>query len=389
MTAHDPLQFASSFSAKLATRSRHVCAFLGAGVARACGLPDIAGLEKLVLGKLSEDQKAAFTKQLAGRNIEQALSRLRRIAALLSSTEKIDEMTAAQATELDKAVCQAIVSALDIAGKDLVPMNRFAAWVARTDYRLPVELFTVNYDLLLETALEELRVPYFDGFIGSLRARFHTELVEGIPGQDEQWVPSSFARLWKLHGSVNWSWEGKQHVVRLGAPVGAQHVAAIYPSDSKYEESRRVPFVVLQDRFRRALHQPETLVIISGYSFNDDHLNELIFDAATRRERSEFVVFCFAEIPKALAERAATTPNLQVVGEKEAILGGVRAPWKATDDVPEKLWKDGKFLLGDFRHLAGYLAMSAVKEPEHDPFMRKLLEIEGAKNVTATSTKNG
>lgn len=143
--------------------------------------------------------------------------------------------------------------------------------------------------------------------------------------------------------------------MRLGQPVAEGLAAAIYPSDTKYEESRRVPFVVLQDelqdRLRRALHQPETLVLMSGYRFGDDHLNELIFDAAARHERSEFVAFSYAEIPDVLAERAAIAPNIQVVTGDEAILGGVRASWKEPEDPPPDLWVDGQLGLRDFRHL--------------------------------------
>ena len=203
----------------------------------------------------------------------------------------------------------------------------------------------MNYDLLLETALERLGVPYFDGFVGTLQARFHTELVEGTPGSDGQWLPAFFVRLWKLHGSVNWAWEDDKQIVRLGHPIAGGDAAAIYPSDTKYEESRRVPFVVLQDRLRRALHLPETLTIIAGYSFGDAHLNELIFDAATRRERSEFVAFCYSEIPEPLAKRAATTPNLQAVTGHEAIIGGVRGEWSPPEEMPANLWADGQLSL--------------------------------------------
>ena len=55
MSDHDPLSFVSSLSAKLATRSRHVCVFLGAGTGKACGLPDIKGLQQHVLNGLEED----------------------------------------------------------------------------------------------------------------------------------------------------------------------------------------------------------------------------------------------------------------------------------------------------------------------------------------------
>jgi hypothetical protein len=341
MSEHEPLRFLTELSAKLATRSRHICVFLGAGTSSACGLPDVVGLKGKVLGHLDNDNKAAFERQLAGRNLEEALSRLRRISALLGDTDELDGLSKAAAVNLDKLVCEAIVKSLSIDN---------------------AELFTPNYDLLLETALEKLAVPYFDGFVGNLHARFHTELVEAAREADGECVPSFFVRLWKLHGSVNWQRLDNGEIVRLGQPVSDGGAAAIYPSDTKYEESRRVPFVVLHDRLRRALQQPETLVIIAGYSFSDSHLNELFFDAATRRERSEFIAFCYADIPQVLGERAKTTPNLQVVAGAEAILGGVRAAWKAPEDPPPFLWKDGEVALGDFRNLAGHLARSATRD---------------------------
>src|SRR5882724_11576317 len=98
MPKHKPLDFATSLSAKLATRSRHVCAFLGAGVACACGLPDVVRLQTQVLDALTGDDRSAFEEQLKGRNLEQALSRLRRIAALLTAGQTLDGLTAAQST---------------------------------------------------------------------------------------------------------------------------------------------------------------------------------------------------------------------------------------------------------------------------------------------------
>jgi hypothetical protein len=347
-------------SAKLAARSRHVFTFFGAGTSKACGLPDVAQLQAKVLEDLNAGEKALFATQLNGRNLEQALSRLRRIAALLTGTTALEGLTAATAVTLDKNVCQAIVKELDLASADLKPVKDFAAWAARTNYHAPLEVFTVNYDLLLETALEEFHVPYFDGFIGTLRSRFRTDLVEPLPGSD--CMPSFFTRLWKLHGSLNWEWDDGHKIYRCGNAV--KESAAIYPSDTKYDESRRMPFVVLQDRFRRALHHPETLVLISGYAFGDDHLNEIIFDAATRRERSEIIVFCYGAIPAALAERATITPNIQVAQATEAIVGGIRAPWVAVEDAPASIWAGDKFLLGDFKCLAAYLAKSVTKDDQ-------------------------
>ena len=160
------MKFVTGLSARLATRSRHVCAFLGAGAARACGLPDVAQLQQRVVSALEGDDKKNFSSQLEGRNLEEALSRLRRITTLLSDGKTFEDLDTTRAAALDKTVCRAIIKELEIKeNTDLLPVNNFAAWVARASYRLPVELFTVNYDLLLETALEARRVPYFDGFV--------------------------------------------------------------------------------------------------------------------------------------------------------------------------------------------------------------------------------
>lgn len=378
MPTHDPVKFVTGLSAKLAARTRHVCALLGAGTSRACGLPDVAMLQNSVLADLDTTNRMAFETQLKNRNLEQALSRLRRIAGLISGDQMVDDLTATKAAELDAAVCASIVRQLSINGAEMEAAYRFAAWAARGDYRLPIEIFNVNYDLVNETAFERLRVPYFDGFVGALSARFHTDLVEARPGIDGEALPSFFVRLWKLHGSVNWQWEGSE-IVRLGQAVASGKPAAIYPSEMKYEESRRMPFVVLHDRFRRALNEPETLTLISGYSFGDDHLNELIFDAARRRERSEFIAFCLSTIPEQLAQRALSTPNLQVVGESEGVLGGIRAEWKAPEEPPPDVWEDGKFVLGDFKHLSSYLARTGATDSIEEQLQAALKALMGAR----------
>jgi len=196
-------------------------------------------------------------------------------------------------------------------------------------------------------------------------------------------LPSFLVRLWKLHGSVHWSWDSdhRTEVVRLGGPVLDGQPAAIYPSDAKYDESRRVPFVVLQDRLRRALNHPETLMLISGYSFGDDHLNEMLFDAARRRPRSELIAFCYDSIPDSLAERALVTPNLQALSPSEAILGGVRADWKAPDDAPPPdLWAGDRFALGDFCNFSSFLARSSPPGGELEARLGELLA-KAAANV--------
>jgi hypothetical protein len=374
---HDPAKFADSLGSKLSARSRHVCVFLGAGASKACGLPDVATLQELVVAGLNAGQQTAFDKQRKGRTFEEALSRVRRIETLLrDASGKVDGLNAGAAAALDRDVCRLIVKHLQEAKVELEPMLRFVAWAAQAEYDQPLELFTVNYDLLLETALEEFGIPYFDGFVGTLRARFRTDLVEASPQDAGDWLPAFLVRLWKLHGSVNWEWEAgeRAEVVRLGASVPSGSPAAIYPSDMKYEESQRVPFVVLQDRFRRALQTPETLVLVTGYSWGDGHLNEMLFDAAKRRPRTELVSFSFGPLPEPLATRAEALPNIQVVGTNEAVLAGVRGGWAAPASELPNIWADGQCLLGDFRHLSRLLARSSPQHGDVDQRLTELLD---------------
>ncbi len=368
---HDPLDFAEELGRKLAARSRHVCTLFGAGVSRACGLPDVSGLQKAVAAKLSKADREAFGALLEDRSLEEGLSHLRRVAALLGDGQELAGLDKKGAEELDAKICAAIVSSLDHKDEKIAPMQKLAAWAVGSSYHRALELFSVNYDLVLETALEQRKALWFDGFVGAIKAPFRIDLVEGFSADAS--LPAEFIRLWKLHGSLNWAWEGDPgSIIRLGRPAGGSETAAIYPADTKYEESRRVPFVVLMDRFRRALNEPETLLLASGYSFNDPHIDELIFEAAIRHPRSEYVVFCHSAIPEQLARTAETTPSLSVLTKTEAILGTQRGKWQSEkdDEGAEKsapgVWEGGEFVLSGFEGLASFLARSSRTAADDD-----------------------
>lgn len=357
-TTHDPQRIVTELKAKLSARSRHVCLFLGAGASRCAGLPDLKGLESKVLDGLAAPQKAQLAKLLTGRNIETALNRLRRIRSLVGAGETFDGFDGPAAAMLDQGICQQIVAAVSSPSGDIEPFRRLASWMSKSDYHLPIEVFTVNYDTLVETGLEYVGAPYFDGFVGTISAPFRADFVEDLSPSSSTRLPPSFVRLWKLHGSVNWILDSAGRIVRAAAPSSATPVA-IFPSEEKYDDSRRVPFVVLMDRFRRSLAEPETIVLVSGYSFADEHLNEIIFNAAHRHPRSEIVAFCFDDAPKCLRTEALRTKNLTVMAKKEAVVGGLALEWSPDVDIPD-ICKNGNFELGDFSKLTSFLAHDRV-----------------------------
>lgn len=353
-----PETVATELASKLSARTRHVSVFLGAGAGRSAGLPDLKGLQAVVLNSLTGTDKERVAELFQKKNLEETLSYLRRLISILEGDQVLGHFTAKAAESLHTAITRAIIPALAHEKANLAPFTHFATWAAGDYYRLPIEIFTINYDLLIETGLEATATPYFDGFVGHIRGRFRPELVDAVNPNSPEAVPPAFVRLWKLHGSINWSEEDvedRKQIVRLGTPAPAETRAAIYPSDEKYDQSRRVPFVVLMDRFRRALEMPESFTLVSGYSFGDQHLNEMLFDAARARPRSETAVFCFDEIPNELADVSKGTRNLSVLGAQEAIIGGQVLTWAHDTEIPG-IWDGSRFLLGDFAALGRFLA---------------------------------
>lgn len=357
---HSPGAEASSFASKLASRSKHVCILVGAGASCAVGLPDVDRLKQQVLVRI-EANKAVANKLLADMSLEEGLTHLRKLQTVLRDDDELRGITGDVARALDADICGAVTQCLTATTPDVTPFNDFGSWISSCRYDRPVEIFTLNYDLLVERGLENAQASYFDGFAGHISGAFRPDLVELMPPLPGA-IPAYFARLWKLHGSVNWRHEtnqdGSRIVERVGGPAPVASAAAIYPSDDKYADSRRVPFVVLMDRFRQSLLDTETVLIVIGYSFGDQHINELIFDAARRSPRSEVIAMC-RSVRTVLRAQSVATRNITVYGAAEAIVGGRHAQWSGDGDI-EHVWHAGKFLLGNFDSFSAFMSQKGA-----------------------------
>ncbi len=155
------------------------------------------------------------------------------------------------------------------------PYHRLCKWIRSIDRKTPIEIFTTNYDLLMEQSLEDLEIEYFDGFVGSRRSFFDLRALE------ENLIPAHWSRLWKIHGSINWYKENtdEQKKVYRSSEIKEDASHLIYPSHLKYEESRKMPYLALIDQLNRFIRKKSSLLIMSGYSFNDGHLNDSIINA--------------------------------------------------------------------------------------------------------------
>lgn len=305
-------------------------------------------------------------------NIEDILSCVRRKLQAIGATDTLSGLTAADLSVLEKTICSTIAAQVNpdpSSFPEKLPHEDFVRWIARMPRAHPVEIFTTNYDVLVETALEAERVPAFDGFVGCNRPFFfHDSLTrpENAPG-------AAWTRLWKVHGSINWRLDtvhGRTRVVRTDPHNEGE---MIMPSHHKYDESRKQPYSALLDRLTRVLERDDALLFVCGYSFSDDHINAIIFDALEAKRRPHVVALQYAdpETDSVLVDRAGRFLNLMVLGPRTAYIGGRAVKWKLEevhdagqieqafrlDPVAEggEATGQGAMLLGDFARFAEFL----------------------------------
>lgn len=161
-----------------------------------------------------------------------------------------------------------------------------------SEQKRPINLFTTNYDTLLEDALALNRIPYWDGFSGGAVAFRSFTYGDDIPLAEYR------ANVVKLHGSIDWFMCDKGYVWRIRDkdtyPKNKTRVL-IYPKATKYVATQQDPFSSQFDLLRRTLNSPQSNVLaICGYSFGDEHINNEI-EFALSKETNKTVLLIFTE----------------------------------------------------------------------------------------------
>jgi len=382
MLTHDSLRTAIEIREQLASDRRRLAFFFGAGTSMAVGLPGIDSLSTQVVERLEEPDKAQLKKVQddlrTGANVEIVLDQIRACSELFGDSEEKEYgglKGASAARELDMAICGAICEI--VSGdppKGLRLHQTFAQWL-RALHRsrdLPVEIFTTNYDLLLEQGMEISGVPFFDGFVGSVAPFFAPESVDAEAEKVDEWCypPRAWTRLWKVHGSINWRMQRdiatkRNRITRVsGSEAKKGEELMIFPSREKYTQSRKLPFIAFQDRLRKLLSTGEGLVVVVGYSFLDEHLNEILFQGLRSNPRLAITGLIYSELTDKLVEYGKDCRNLMLCGADKACIGGIVAPWgeprKRKDDQPWPFWDDASkhFTLGDFNSFTSFLEVT-------------------------------
>ena len=356
-------------------------------------VPDVAGLTDAVINALNQDDQdviEALNHQMAGLvNIETVLTQVRKLAQAIGSAQ-IHGLDANDYDAMAQRICEEIGKCVSARlPQDPNPFSEVAAWISGTRRVHSIEIFTPNYDLLIEEALERERAPFFDGFSGSHRPFFDAASVS------TDVLPSRWTRLWKLHGSLGWAISGDS-VVRTGRREATE---LIYPDHLKYDQVTRLPYSALFERLRSFLTSPDTLLLCSGFSFLDSHICAVFDEAMAANAHSAIFAFQYKPLAEeeAVTSMARSRPNLSVYARDGAIINGVAGRWEPGPPPNEEweairhtFWKpetggtDGEFLLGDFAKLARFLALTQVRKLEL-PASPPVVQGSGANTTPTTS----
>ena len=151
-------------------------------------------------------------------------------------------------------------------------------------------IFTLNYDTLVEQAADAAGVVLLDGFTGAQCRVFRPESYEQdlyFPAETTEGRVHRFdhvLHLHKLHGSITWTTSepsiDNPYGVRSAAfdPQGSRPLL-IYPTPGKYGEALGLPYSELFRRFANSLTRPQSVLFVIGYGFGDQHVNAVIRQA--------------------------------------------------------------------------------------------------------------
>lgn len=372
---HNPDQYMASLRQVVAQGQKRIGFLVGAGApagtfppgSRTPLIPAVHELTQLVIEKLSDEfgeTLKSVSSDLVSPTIESILSRVRSLAGVIGKAQ-VHGLDGLGYTKLGEAICEQIGN---VVRADLhdgpSPYGDLVAWISGTHREHPVEIFTTNYDLLFEQALERSRVPFFDGFSGASEPFFDPS---SISSND---LPPRWPRLWKLHGSLGWVANARGEVVRTGQKA-ATHL--VFPEHLKYDQTQKAPYAALFDRLRTFLLTPDTLLIATGFSFADAHIAARIDECLSGNPSASVFAFQYKPLEQepnacAIAQRRS---NMSVYSPDKAIINGISADWMP-GELPTRDWggiratywgtNDGatgaQFLLGRFDQLARFFASS-------------------------------
>lgn len=372
---HDPLSYIRGLQQLLVSDKKRIGFLFGAGTSLAkknensITIPAIGKMTEKILTELYKSSKyeeaideirVEITE--ANFNIETFLSNLESKIHILAKG-KLNGLTKTDFEELLADTKKEIIKIVSVHDQ-IVQFDNienhihvdFAEWIGRSNRKYPVEIFTTNYDFMFELGLENKSIPYYDGFTGSLEPFFNSESIERL-----DFLPTQ-TKLWKIHGSLGWKMDKNKKVVRKEP---SEKDILIYPSILKYNNSRKQPYIALLDRLSNFIKQPDTILIVAGYSFGDEHINERILTALKANNLAHIFVFYYDKIShdknnefllkedSFLTRLALENSQLSVYGCRTGIIGSQFGKWKLKEKKSDFNSNSDNYFEEDEPHATG------------------------------------
>lgn len=173
-----------------------------------------------------------------------------------------------------------------------------------------LNIFTTNNDLFNETALDSLNIHYINGFGGGINKFFNPALFnytfsKRMDTSIEKFEPvENMVNLYKIHGSVNWIEDNSNSntffkIREVSFPEKleeSERNILIYPTPTKQNKSLGSPYVELFREFQKKLLEPHSVLFVVGYSFNDEHVNNIIYQALATNSTMNVVILNDVEL---------------------------------------------------------------------------------------------
>jgi hypothetical protein len=153
------------------------------------------------------------------------------------------------------------------------------------------KIFTPNYDLAFENACEKIGVSYNNGFRGVHMRKFdpdtfHNETYIKQDSADKGKRIATYLNIYKLHGSISWQYAESINdlynlkEIQISDTSDKSDFAfeslMIYPIQTKKSYSLDLPYSELFRNFSKCLTESQNTLVIIGYSFLDEHINDII-----------------------------------------------------------------------------------------------------------------
>lgn len=181
----------------------------------------------------------------------------------------------------------------------------YRALASRSKELSRLSVFTTNNDLFNETAMDNTNTMYINGFTPGLKryfnpSLFHHTYSKRMDSSIDKYEPvDNMVYLYKLHGSVNWVEQESvgnkfYNIVEIDATQSSSSAQServmIYPAPTKQNKSLGSPYTDIIRAFHHKLLQPNSVLFVCGYSFSDEHLNRIIYQALAANSSLNVVI---------------------------------------------------------------------------------------------------